>query len=76
MMTVVALLCHMLADIAAPICHEVIVTRQEMTMQRCESGMQIGIANWKGQSIYKGDQWTVAEVQCIPGDDYQPRDAI
>jgi hypothetical protein len=76
MMTVVAMLCQVIASLADPVCHEVIVTRQEMTMQRCMSGMQIGIADWKGKSIYKSDKWTVEDVQCVPGDSYQPKDAI
>jgi hypothetical protein len=75
-MTVVALLCHFTFPITEPVCHEVIVTRQEMTMQRCMMGSQIGIANWKQQSIYSGEQWTVEDVQCIPGDSYQPKDMI
>lgn len=71
--TVVAVMCHALAPITAPVCREEIVARTD-TMQSCTLG-QPAIADWKEHSIFRGPQWTVGRIRCIPGD-YQPRDAI
>jgi hypothetical protein len=72
-LTVVVLICHQLAGISAPICHEEIVTKAEMPMQACMI-FQPAIADWKEKSIYRGEQWTIARVRCVPGD-YELRDA-
>lgn len=72
--TVVVSICHALAGIAAPVCHEEIVVKDDMPMQACLIS-QAAIADWKQRSIYRGDQWTVGRIRCIPGD-YQPKDAI
>ncbi len=72
--TVVALMCHQLGTIPAPVCHEEIVVQDDMPMQMCLLN-QPAIADWKSKSKYNGDQWTIARIRCIPGD-YQKRDAI
>ena len=72
--TVVASVCHALANISSPVCHEAIVVQDDMPMQMCLLS-QPAIAEWKANSIYRGDQWTINRILCIPGD-YQPKDAI
>ena len=76
LITIVASLCHSLAGIPAdiPVCHEEIVAQQVMPMQACMMG-QPEIADWKEKSIYRGDQWTISRIRCIPGE-YQVKDAI
>jgi hypothetical protein len=76
MMTIVTLMCHVIVGITSPVCHEEVVDRVEISMNVCQMGSQQYIADWKEKSIFRGDQWTVAAIQCIPGNDYQPRDAI
>lgn len=51
MITVVALLCHSLAGIPAPVCREEIITQQNMPMTACMMG-QPEVADWKEKSIY------------------------
>lgn len=72
--TVAISLCHALAGIPAPVCREEIVTRQDMPMQGCIFS-QAAIADWKERSIYRGSQWTIGRIKCVPGD-YEPKDAI
>ena len=72
--TVVASVCHALTNISAPVCHEEIVVQDDMPMQMCLLS-QPAIAEWKANSLYRGDQWTINRIRCIPGD-YQPKDAI
>lgn len=72
--TVVVSICHALAGITASVCREEVVTKDDMPMQACLIS-QAAIADWKSRSIYRGDQWTVGRIRCIPGD-YQPKDAI
>lgn len=72
--TVVAVMCHALAGITSPVCHEEIVVKDDMPMQACMVS-QAAIADWKASTIYRGDQWHVAVIRCIPGN-YEPRDAI
>lgn len=71
--TVVAVLCHSLAGIPA-VCHEEIVAQQNMPMQQCMMG-QPELADWKEKSRFRGEQWHIARIRCIPGD-YQVKDAI
>lgn len=73
--TVVALMCHMLADIPQPVCREEIVTRAELSLMECQMASQIAVADWKEKSIYRGEAWHVAKITCKPGD-YQPKEAI
>lgn len=72
--TVVALMCHSLAGITTPVCREEIVIKQDMPMQACEMS-QAAVADWKEKSIYRGEQWSIGRIRCIPGD-YVPKDAI
>lgn len=71
--TIVALMCHVLMGITTPVCHEEIVVKDAMPMQGCIS--QAAIADWKEKSIFRGEQWHIARIRCIPGD-YQPKDAV
>lgn len=75
MVTVVAILCHLLVGITDPVCHEVIVVKREMSIMECKVHSQMNVANWKASSIYHSDQWTVANIGCMPGS-YQMKDAI
>jgi hypothetical protein len=75
MITVVALMCHSLAGITSPVCHEEIVVKDEMPMQACLIS-QAAIADWKERSLkYRGSQWIIGRVRCIPGS-YEPKDSI
>ena len=72
--SVVASVCHILGSIAAPVCHEEIVVKDDMPMQACLLS-QAALADWKNRSKYSGDQWKIGRIRCIPGD-YEPKDAI
>ena len=72
--TVVAVVCHALANITTSVCHEEIVTKQDMSIMSCMVG-QPQIALWKEHTIYRGEQWTIARIKCIPGD-YEPKDSV
>ena len=75
MITLVVVICHMLELISQPVCHEEVVIRSEQTLMACQMQSQIVIADWKEKSIYRGDQWTITNIGCFPGD-YQPKDSI
>lgn len=64
--SVVVMLCHSLLNISAPICHEEIVVKQMMSAEQC-SMSQPAIAEWKNQSIFKSDEWSVLGFKCSPG---------
>ena len=72
--TVVVVICHALAGISSDVCHEEIAAKDDMPMQACMIS-QAAIADWKEKSKFRGDQWHIARIRCIPGD-YQPKDAI
>jgi hypothetical protein len=65
--TVVALMCHSLANISQPVCREEIVVKDEMPMQACMLS-QPALAEWKANSIYRSDQWKIGRIKCVPGD--------
>jgi hypothetical protein len=71
--TVVATLCHALAAIPQPVCHEVIVIKDEMPMQLCMLA-EPALADWKKSSIYAGEQWSIEGYKCVPGS-YELKDA-
>lgn len=75
MITVMVLMCHLLAGLTEPVCHEVVVARLEMSKMACQVSAQAGVAQWKATSLYRGDNWIVREIGCMPGD-YQAKDAI
>jgi hypothetical protein len=29
---------------------------------------QPALADWKAHSIYRGDQWKIGRIKCVPGD--------
>lgn len=72
--TVVVSICHALAGISSSICQEAIVAHDDMPMQACMIS-QAAIADWKEKSKFRGEQWHIARIRCIPGE-YQPKDAI
>jgi hypothetical protein len=72
--TIVAVMCHTLGTIAQPVCHEEIVVQDDMSMQACMIA-QPALADWKSKSIFRGDQWVIARIKCMPGA-YSPKDAI
>lgn len=74
MLSVVVSVCHALAGISSPVCHEEVVVKDDMPMQACLIS-QAAIADWKSHSIYRSEAWTIDRIRCIPGD-YWPKDAI
>lgn len=74
MISVVVSLCHSLSGIPQPVCREEVVTHDDMPMQACLIS-QAAIADWKSHSIYRGSQWSIGRIRCIPGQ-YEPKDAI
>lgn len=71
--SLVVSMCHALAAIPQPVCHEVIVIKDEMPMQLCMLA-EPALADWKAHSIYRGEQWSIAGYKCAPGD-YVLKDA-
>jgi hypothetical protein len=38
-----------------------------MPMQACLIS-QAAVADWKNKSIYRGDNWNINRIKCVPGD--------
>ena len=80
--TVVAVMCHTIGAVSPqsvgtlpdPVCREVIVIQNDMPMQACMLS-QPALADWKERSIYRGEQWRVSRIKCVPGD-YVPKQRI
>lgn len=72
--SVIAVLCHALAIIPEPVCHEELVVKDNMGMQECTIS-QGALAEWKAHSIYRSDSWYIARIKCVSGD-YVIKDAI
>jgi hypothetical protein len=80
--TVVAVMCHTIGAVAPqsvgtlpdPVCREIIVIQNDMPMQACMLS-QPALADWKERSIYRGEQWRVSRIKCVPGD-YVPKQRI
>ena len=80
--TVVAVMCHTIGAFVAEsvgtvpdlVCREVIVTQNEMPMQACMLS-QPALAEWKDRSMYRGDQWRISRIKCVPGD-YVPKERV
>ena len=81
--TVVVLMCHSVGALVPgfaggamqePACREVIVVKDDMPMQVCMIS-QPALADWKERSIYRGDQWRISRIKCVPGD-YVPKARI
>jgi hypothetical protein len=70
--TVVAVMCHALGAISQPVCREEIVVKDDMPMQACFLS-QPALAEWKEHSIFRGEQWKIGRIKCVPGD-YAPKD--
>lgn len=69
MITVVAIMCQLLGNIAEPVCREEVVTKTDgdSGTQVCMLG-QAALAQWKTNSIYRDDKWFIQRVLCVPGD--------
>jgi hypothetical protein len=65
--TIVAVMCHALAGISAPVCREEIVVKDDMAMMACTLS-QPALAQWKSMSIYRSDSWWINRIKCVPGD--------
>lgn len=76
--TVVVVLCHTVAHIAAPVCREeIVIEGTDLSMYACMVGAQPAIAAWKdNHQIYRGDQWTIARIKCVPGGGYVIKDRV
>jgi hypothetical protein len=80
--TVVAVMCHTLGAAIAqsvdilpdPLCREVIVVKDDMPMQACMLS-QPALADWKERSIYRGEQWWISWIKCVPGN-YIPKERV
>ncbi len=78
--TVIAVMCHTMgafvAESPAPdlVCREVIVIQNDMPMQACMLS-QPALAEWKERSIYRGHQWRISRIKCVPGD-YVPKERV
>jgi hypothetical protein len=80
--TVVAVMCHTIGALVAEsastapdlVCREVIVIKDDMPMQACMLS-QPALADWKERSIYRGDQWRISRIKCVPGD-YVPKERV
>lgn len=72
--TVVALMCHIVAPIQPAVCHEEVVFKEEMPMIACQMG-QPAIAEWKEKSPFQGEQWKIEGFRCVAGD-YVPKALI
>jgi hypothetical protein len=69
-LTVIAVLCHVLAGIADPVCREETVTRQSDAATSCPQLLsnQAALAQWKANSNFSGDDWRIAAIKCVPGE--------
>jgi hypothetical protein len=65
-------MCHALGAISQLVCREKIVVKDDMPMQACFLS-QPALAEWKEHSMFRGEQWTISGIKCVPGD-YAPKD--
>jgi hypothetical protein len=80
--TVVAVMCHTIGALVPesigtlpdPVCREEIIIKTDMPMQACMLS-QPALADWKERSIYRGKQWLISRIKCVPGD-YVPRERV
>ena len=81
-MTVVAVMCHTIyaaitqsvGILPDPVCREVIVIKDDMSMQSCMLS-QPALADWKERSIYRGASWWISRIKCLPGN-YVPKERV
>jgi hypothetical protein len=80
--SLVAVLCHSIGafvpeavnTLPVSVCREVIVIKDDLPMQSCMLS-QPALADWKGRSIYRSDQWWITQIKCVPGD-YVPKERV
>jgi hypothetical protein len=80
--TVVVVMCHTIGAFVpesvgtAPdsVCREVVVIKEDMPMQSCMIS-QPALAERKDRSIYRGDQWRISRIKCVPGE-YVPKERV
>jgi hypothetical protein len=73
--TLVAVMCHTIGAFVPqsvdtfpdPVCREVIVINDDMSLQSCVLS-QPALADWKARSIYSGASWWISRIKCVPGD--------
>ena len=81
-MTVVAGMCHTLGafvpnsvgTVPDPVCREAIIIKADMPMQACMLS-QHALADWRKRSIYRGNQWLISRIKCVPGH-YVPEERV
>lgn len=71
--TVVAVMCHALASIPQPVCHEEIIVRSNR-IAVCVLASGVAEA-WKRHSIYRADSWIMKDPRCVIGN-YLPKDLV
>ena len=77
MITIVALVCHALVGAEPEFCVEKVIGQEDAmstVMISCEMS-QPALAAWKASSLYAGDEWRIARIECRSGD-YHPKDSI
>lgn len=68
---VVATVCFAVTG-SAPVCRDEIALEVDSIGIGCLIG-EAEVDAWKDRSIYRGEQWTVRRVRCVPGG-YAPRE--
>lgn len=74
--TIAATLCTLLnpvttTDVLA--CHEEVLHRGD-SLQECVLS-QAAVADWKDKSRFRGPDWTITRIRCVPGA-YVDKDAL
>lgn len=73
-LTIVALICHIVAPIQVPLCHKEIVLKEAIPTMPCEM-RRSAIAEWKEKSIFRGEEWKIESYDCERGD-FVPEDIV
>lgn len=71
-LAVVATVCFALAG-SPPVCRQEIVADSDMPIGLGCLIVEGQLDSWKEHSIYRGEQWFVSRVACVPGG-YVPRE--
>jgi hypothetical protein len=75
--TVVVVICHTIGafvpesvgTLPSPVC------REDRHQGRNADHSQPALADWKERSIYRGEQWRISRIKCVPGD-YVPKERV
>lgn len=74
--SIVAIVCHMIAAAPSDVCHEELIMKTETdgsSILACSN--QAAIAEWKMNSKFAGNQWWIKRIKCVPGS-YVLKDVI